>query len=163
MIIKSFKLSKTKLLSCLFGICVIIALCAVMFTPPALATNAVTKDTKVKNSADIVRYLNQLSWEVESEPVLVKEVVIPKQFDDVYAKYNEIQKSQGFDLRKYAGKTVKSYSFKVINYLPDVKDEIRANILVYNNNVIAGDICSLAIDGFMKNLIKDQLPQINGE
>ena len=33
----------------------------------------------------------------------VKEVIIPEEFDDVYSAYNEIQRSQGFDLTQFAG------------------------------------------------------------
>lgn len=46
------------------------------------------------------------------------------------------------------GKTVKRYTYIIHNY-PDETDQVRANLLVYDGKVIGGDICTLALDGFM--------------
>ena len=54
-----------------------------------------------------IDFLKQFGWEVEQEPVSIEEIVIPQQFNQVYERYNELQKTQGMDLTKYAGKTVK--------------------------------------------------------
>ena len=64
-------------------------------------------------------------------------------------KYNDLQKSQGFDLEEYAGKTVERYTFRLNNY-PEVKSEVFANVLVFNGKIIGGDICTAALDGFMQ-------------
>ena len=77
-----------------------------------------------------------------------KEITIPKTFDEVYTRYNkDIQIPSGFDRRKYAGKQVALYTYIVINY--PTEDEVTANLLVYNNKIIGGDICSVSLDGFM--------------
>ena len=59
------------------------------------------------------RLLKQFGWEVEQEPVSIEEIVIPQQFNQVYERYNELQKTQGMDLTKYAGKTVKKWYIKL--------------------------------------------------
>lgn len=95
-------------------------------------------------------FLAQYGWKVEEEPVEVKEIVIPETFGDVYNNYNQIQTEQGFDLTEYQGKSVKRYTYTVTNY-PGYEDKqcILANMLVYEDKVIGGDICSTELDGFM--------------
>ena len=107
----------------------------------------------VSSTSDVLDYISSLGWEVSDEPDEIKEVVIPHQFDEVYNRYNEIQKSQGFDLLSYAGERVKRWSFTIKNYPGyENKDCIKINILVYEGCVIGGDVCSVELDGFMHGL-----------
>ena len=101
-----------------------------------------------KTSEQRLDFLASFGWEVENEEAEILEVMIPKDFDEVIARYNEVQKTQGCDLEKYAGKRCKRYSYNVINY-PDKSENIRANLIVYNGKIIGGDICSLEMDGFI--------------
>lgn len=105
---------------------------------------------KVSASDDMQRakFLLSYGWEVSTVPLEVVEVTIPKEFNEVYEKYNQLQISQGFDLAQYKGKAVTRYTYSVINY-PDGIENVRANVLVYKNRVIGGDICTLDIRGFM--------------
>ena len=57
-------------------------------------------------------------------------------------------RQQGCDLSKYAGKRCKRYTYVIENY-PGQAEGVRANILVYKNKVIGGDVCSVELDGFM--------------
>ncbi|NLY43090.1 MAG: DUF4830 domain-containing protein [Clostridiaceae bacterium] len=109
--------------------------------------------TNIKTNKDRVNFLKQFGWDVEEQPIEIMEVQIPQEFDEVYKNYNEIQKEVGLDLEKYKGKRVKRYTYRVLNH-PSGKDvEVRANILIYKNRVIAGDIMTTAIDGFMNSLL----------
>ena len=85
-----------------------------------------------------------------------KEIIIPAEFDDVYEKYNAIQKEQGFDLTAYCSKRVKKWTYKVTNY-PNYEgsDCIRATLLVFDGKVIGGDVCSVELDGFMHGFVKN--------
>ena len=83
------------------------------------------------------------------------EVQIPQEFDEVYAKYNEIQTAQGMDLTKYQGKRVMRYTYSIKNY-PSGEEGVCANMLVYKNKLIAGDVCSPKLDGFMHGLSMPQ-------
>jgi hypothetical protein len=101
-----------------------------------------------KTNEQRIEFLKQFGWEVDAEPVEVVEVVIPTEFDDVYEKYNIIQKKQGFDLTGFKGKRMKRWTYTVKNY-PDKKDNVRANILVLDGKVAGGDVCSVELNGFM--------------
>ena len=113
---------------------------------PNLALN------KADKNENRVNFLKNLGWEVEEEPIEIEEVLIPKEFDAVFQRYNELQIQQGFDLTKQQGKRVKRYSYAITNY-PGQKEAVRANLLVYKNKLIGGDVCSNQLDGFMHGLV----------
>lgn len=114
-----------------------------------------SKPEKLKTAEDRVLLLQAYGWEVEKEPVEFMEVQIPKEFDATYAQYNEIQKEQGFDLQKYAGKHVMKYSYCVQNH-PSGEAKVIATILVYKNKLIGGDVASAQLDGFIHGLQKSE-------
>lgn len=105
----------------------------------------------VKTSKDAIKFLSQYGWEVTEEPIEECEITIPKEFDKVIASYNEIQKQQGLDLTKYAKKTAQRYTFKINNY-PNYSGTVYANVIIYRNKVIAGDICTADAKGFIHTL-----------
>lgn len=107
-----------------------------------------------KTNEQRVEFLNSFGWEVEPQEAEVLDVIIPKEFDQVFAGYNEIQQAQGLDLSKYGGKQCKRYSYEVLNY-PGESENIRANILVYKGKIIGGDVCSLELDGFMHGFVME--------
>ena len=74
------------------------------------------------------------------------QVKIPAEPSDVFTRYNALQKSQGYDLEQYAGKTVMRYVYKVNNY-PDATDPVYATILVYKGKIIGGDITNTSPGG----------------
>ena len=69
-----------------------------------------------------------------------------------YTKYNELQKSCGFDLEQYQGNKAKKYTFKVLNY-EDESIEVVANLLICDDVVIGGDVSSTLLNGFSEGLI----------
>ena len=98
-----------------------------------------------------IAFFSQFGYDISEDPLEVKEVVIPTEFDETYNKYNEIQKSQGLDLSKYRGKRVKMWSFAIKNYpgYETTDGTIRGNILVYDGVVVGGDVSNIELDGFM--------------
>jgi hypothetical protein len=64
-----------------------------------------------------------------------------------------MQKKQGYDLGKFAGKRVKRFSYVITNYPGDVKN-IRINLLVRDNKIIGGDVCLMEPNGFMHGFNK---------
>ena len=106
-----------------------------------------------KSADDAAKFLGQFGWIVDAGSAEARDVTIPAEFDKVFAGYNEMQKAQGLDLSKYMKKTVKRYTFAVTNYADrtdsDVKGTVYANVLVYRNRVIGGDICSADVSGFI--------------
>lgn len=71
---------------------------------------------EMKSEAQRQAFLKEMGWEVSDEYDECKAVTIPKEFNEVYEKYNKLQKQQGFDLEDYKGKTAEVYTYAVKNY-----------------------------------------------
>lgn len=108
---------------------------------------------KIKTSDDVEKFLSQFGWEVGDDPVETEKVTIPDEFDKVFTAYNEIQRLQGLNLAKYKRKEVTRYTYVVTNY-SDYEGKVYANVLVYRNRVIGGDICSADVTGFVHGFEK---------
>ena len=108
---------------------------------------------KIKNVADAAVFLSQFGWTSDATPVEVKTVTIPAEFDKVFAAYNEIQKAQGLNLSKYKGKDVTRYTLRITNY-DGYEGTVYANVLVFRNRVIGGDLCSADATGFVQGFEK---------
>lgn len=161
MFVRSIRMSTVKLVS-ITALTVLAITALILFIPsyesPAAEAGEVDKVNeirfdKIKSADDRINFLSQFGYTVESEPIESVEVTIPKEFDKVFAAYNELQKSEGLDLGRYKGKTVMRYTYKVTNY-NGYNDAVYANLLVYKNKVIGGDICSADPAGFAHGLSK---------
>ena len=108
---------------------------------------------KIKSNEDRINFIKQFGWDVEPQVLKEQEVLIPKEFDKIFAEYNEIQRRQGLDLSSFKKKSVMRYTYVVTNY-PDYDGEVYINILVYRNNVIGGDVCSADVNGFVHGFEK---------
>ncbi|MBR5515435.1 MAG: DUF4830 domain-containing protein [Clostridia bacterium] len=108
----------------------------------------------VKSNEDRVEFLSQFGWETEEAPIEENKVTVPDKFNKIFKGYNEIQKEQGLDLSKYRRKEIMRYTYKVTNY-PDADGTVYANLLVWRNTVIGGDICSAQKDGFVHGFEKN--------
>lgn len=100
----------------------------------------------------VVDYLESLGWQVNPSPVEISHLTIPQSFDAVYNTYNAVQIGSGFDLAPFKGKKASRYSYKVLNHRESARSEVIAAVLVYENRIIAGDISSSAMNGFMHAL-----------
>lgn len=117
------------------------------------AAPAETGDFKnVSTNEDRVKFLNKFGWVVEEQASQVTNVLIPTEFDTIYEKYNQMQLAEGLDLEKYKGKSVKKYTYLVLNY--DFDGSVFANLLIYGDRVIGGDISSARTDGFVHGFTK---------
>jgi hypothetical protein len=105
----------------------------------------------IKTNDDRLKFLSQFGRQVDPEAVESVEVTIPEEFDKIFTTYNELQKRQGLDLSRYKGKNVQRYTYKITNY-DGYDGTVYANILVYRNKVIAGDVCSADVKGFVHGL-----------
>ncbi|MGM9682785.1 MAG: DUF4830 domain-containing protein [Eubacteriales bacterium] len=108
---------------------------------------------KIKSNDDRVALLSQFGWTVKNDPVQSVEVTIPSSFDKIFTGYNEIQRRQGLDLSKYKNKNVMRYTYEVTNY-DGYEGTVYANVLVYRNRVVGGDICSADVSGFIHGFVK---------
>ena len=112
-----------------------------------------TTAAPVTNNDSRVEFLQQQGWEVSASPAESGQVRIPQDASEMFSRYNDLQKSQGYDLTKYAGKTVMRYVYRVNNY-PDATEPVYATVLVYKNKIIGGDITNTAPDGTMQGIVK---------
>ena len=120
--------------------------------------SAPTAAPSVAGNDGRVQFLAALGWEVSSSPTESGQVRIPQEQNDVFSRYNELQKTAGYDLSQYAGKTVMRYVYKVNNF-PDATKPVYATLLIYKNQVIGGDITNTAANGTMQALIqRGQVP-----
>ncbi len=103
---------------------------------------------KVKTAEDAAKFLTQFGWEVNADDVEEVDVTLPSAFDKILTAYNELQMRQGLNLTKYKNKPVVRYTFTVKNY-PGAEGPVLANVLVYRNRVIGGDLCSAEMSGFV--------------
>ena len=139
MLIMTTKVDKRKLL--IAAAAIIAAIAGLLFlgggdsAPTASVSTAPAADT---NDAR-VKFLTDLGWEVTASPTEASEVKIPRSGDEVFDRYNAIQKSQGYDLSKYAGKTVMRYVYQIENF-PGAREPVYATLLVYKDKIIGGDI-----------------------
>lgn len=106
---------------------------------------------KATTNDERIAFFTQFGYEINPEPCEVKETVIPEEFDEVYSRYNEIQKEQGLDLEPFKGSRVKYWSYEILNYPGHENSDgrIRGNLLIYNGIIVGGDVSDIALDGFM--------------
>ncbi len=136
------------------SVTVLVAAISILPTVSA-ATDVAVVATDFKNISteeQMVSFLAEFGYEVEMQPSSTYEINIPSEFNSVFEKYNDIQRAQGLNLKRYAGKDATAYVFRVVNYEYD--GEVYATLFIRNGRVIAGDICSTDGDGFVHGFKK---------
>ena len=107
----------------------------------------------IKTEEDLLNFISMFGITVKTPPVRSVDVDLPRVFDAVYAKYNDIQKKQGFDLSKYRGKSLHRYTFEITNYpTADEKQapKVYLTLFTYKDKVVGGDISSRDMGGFVR-------------
>lgn len=150
MMVMTAKVNKKKIAVILVGLVAVIAALMLLFgggdhNPAGTAT--------VTSNDDRVDFLASYGWEVVTSPTQSGQVRIPAEASAVFDRYNALQKSMGYDLTPYAGKTVMRYVYTVKNY-PGATQPVYATILICNNQVIGGDVTDTAADGVMQSFEK---------
>lgn len=101
------------------------------------------------DTGDFVRCAEYFGWQVDRASETQETVYIPKEFDAVWSRYNELQRLCGFDLSPYRGKSATRHTFRVLNF-PGMADvEAFINLLVIDGRFIGGDCFTVALDGVM--------------
>ena len=152
MFVMSVKGSHLKLLG---GAFVLLVLIAIFFVCVNRNLADSGEDTRTRDypagetSAQQLEFLRGFGWETTGSPVDSREVTIPSDFDQVYERYNKIQKKQGFDLSRFKGEKALRYTYEITNY-PGHPAGIRATLLVSQGKIIGGDICNAQVEnGFL--------------
>ena len=108
-----------------------------------------TSAPSVSNNDARVAFIKNFGWEVSTSPTESSQVRIPSESSDVFDRYNALQKSQGYDLSQYAGKTIMRYVYQIHNY-PGATEPVYATLLVYKNQIIGGDVTDTAAKGVIR-------------
>lgn len=150
MMVMTAKVDKKKIAVVLVGIVAVIAVLALLF-----GGGSAEKSTAftVSGNDDRVKFLQSFGWEVVTSPVQTGQVRIPAESNEVFERYNALQKSMGYDLSEFAGKTVMRYVYTVKNY-PGAIEPVYATILICNNQVIGGDVTDTAADGVIRGFTR---------
>lgn len=96
-------------------------------------------------------FLSALGWEIDGETEEYKSVQLPEALDGIMEAYNELQLAQGYDLRKYLGQKCSQYTYELTNY-PDASERVYVTLYIKGRRVIAGDIHTNSVTGFMHGI-----------
>lgn len=152
MFVFTAKLNKKKAVIAMVALALLLILTIILVNSGGKSgSKSYISESGIKTTDDVVSYLASLGWQVDPVPIETQEIVIPRQFNGVYREYVELQKAQGYTIADYGGMKATRHSFRVTNY-PSGESDIVADVVVYGQQIIAGDIQSTAIDGFMRGL-----------
>ena len=108
-----------------------------------------TAASTISSNDSRVNFLKEFGWQVASSPTESSQVRIPEKQSEVFDRYNALQKSQGYDLSQYAGKTAMRYVYKINNF-PGATEPVYATLLVYKNQIIGGDVTDTSAKGVVR-------------
>ena len=154
MFVVSIRAGKKQILTALCAVGILLAVCVAAFSDGGAVETVSEIRVTAGNVAERIAFLRQFGWETESEPEEICEIIVPEEFNEVYARYNELQKSQGFDLSPYAGKRIKRWTYAVENY-PGYDGGVVANLLILDGRVIGGDVSAVEQNGFVRGFAPD--------
>ena len=143
MLVMTAKVDKKKIAIIFAAVVVAIAALVLLLTGDDAAPTATPAVTG--NDARIA-FLKGFGWDVTTSPTESSQVRIPAKANEVFDRYNALQKTQGYDLSAYTGKTVMRYVYKINNY-PGATEPVYATLLVYKDQIIGGDITNTAPNG----------------
>lgn len=98
-------------------------------------------------------FLLDLGWEIDISTEEFRSVVVPGKLEGIMSQYNRMQLAQGYDLNEHLGESCQQYSYQLLNY-PDSDSLVFVTLYVQDKELIAGDIHSNAMNGFMHGLKK---------
>ena len=101
-------------------------------------------------------YLNSLGWEIDRDSESFRTVVVPQKLEGIIAQYNKIQLRQGYDLNAHLGESCKQYCYDITNY-PGGEGKVVVSLYIQDGTVIAGDVHSTAVNGFMHGLRRSEI------
>ena len=109
----------------------------------------------LSTSAGREAYLNSLGWEIKPDSESFRTVIVPDKLDGIMAQYNRMQQAQGYDLSMHLGESCSQYSYELTNYT-DSDGTVIVTLYVQDGKLIAADIHTTAVNGFMHGLKKNE-------
>lgn len=96
-------------------------------------------------------YLNSLGWEINPDSESFRTVVVPDKLEGIMAQYNRMQQAHGYDLSLHLGESCSQYSYELTNYT-DAEGTVLVTLYIQNGEIIAADMHTTAVNGFMHGL-----------
>lgn len=152
MFVCSVKAGKAKIWFVLAGLITLVLLGGLLPGREKAASAAIT--VQGGTNEERIGFLRQFGWEPQEEPAEICEILIPEDFTGVYEVYQQLQQSQGFDLRNWRGKRVRRWSYLLKNP-PENAGETVADLLIADGRIIGGDICSREMNGVLQGFHRD--------
>lgn len=119
----------------LTGVLLFVAVCLIALragAPETVEINGEPYPLCVEDDADVEAFLAACGYEAP-ELIWEHEITVPKNWNETYENYNELQRSQGFDLVPYKGKKAQERV-----YFAD--EGVSMTLLICDNTIIAAHI-----------------------
>ena len=149
MLIWTAKFSRKKAVAAVIAMGIVMA--ALIMLMGRMPGDETAEPPLLTDNTQRVAYLQSLGWEVEPEPVETLQFLLPDTLAEPYLTYNALQTTQGFDLTPCLGKQVSRYTYTVTNY-PDIPQGVQANLYLWGDQIIGGDIIVIGQGGFQTDL-----------
>ena len=150
MLFVNFRLHKKVVILSLLTITAVLIAVAVINLEKVGNSVGVAEST-ITDELTLEEYITSFGPKIDVKQCKVDTIMVPYEFSEVYNSYNELQKSQGFDLERYKGTELTRYTYPVLNY-PDSDKSVFVEVLTLDGRVVAADIYSTDSDGFMMPL-----------
>ena len=111
------------------------------------------EDIDLRTTEGRKMFLQDLGWEIDVDSESHKSVLIPKELSGLLIDYNNMQLKQGYDLSKHCGESCEQYIYNLTNY-PAKDETVLVTLYIQGRELIAADIHSTAMNGFMHGIIK---------
>ncbi len=128
----------------------IVLVAAVLFTALILLRGR-GKSDGVSTPEGRQAFLQQYGWEIDLSSEDQRSVQLPQVLEGMLLRYNELQLKQGYDLTEHLGEVCQQFTYRVLNH-PDKDQTVLATLYIQGDRVIAGDIHSTALNGFLQGL-----------
>ena len=146
MLYLNFQLKKSKpaLIAAAVILTIFIIACVISYSATQKLSDTATRDEAgeyslvVKDDAQAESFLKSFGVDSVLEKTGEEKIIIPKKFNSLYEKYNEMQKRIGLDLSRYKGKSALKATYKIKSDKADY-----AVLLLRGNRVIGGHLTSL--------------------
>lgn len=147
MFICSVTLTKERI-ALLLAIALILLLISGVFLSPHSEETLRTND-------DRRQFLQSHGITAEKKPYRTETLRLPQEFDSFFEEYEALQKKQGLSLLPYRGKSVKKYTYRILDN-PDSEMPVYANLWIRGGKLVA---CDLACPDFHNGWVKPLLSE----
>ncbi|MBR5094336.1 MAG: DUF4830 domain-containing protein [Oscillospiraceae bacterium] len=107
-------------------------------------------------------FLSGLGVEIDCSSEDIRRVQLPTTLDGAIKDYARLQEEQGYDLSTHLGEQCQQVTYRVTNH-PDDSQTVLVTLYIQGKDLIAGDIHSTALNGFMQGLDMLQTVQEQSE